>query len=409
MNSRRMRILLILTVQILFLSSLTLLCNPYSTSSEKVSSLINNIDQINILNTYTINNTDSFPEFPDLFYEYRIDELNNNSPLDLEFNEYVKKYIILYSTERREQVSKVIGLSEYYFPIFEELLDKYELPLELKYLPIVESALNPYARSTSGAMGLWQFKFNSAKMFDLKIDSYVDERCDPLKSTDAACRYLKYLYGIFNDWYLAIAAYNTGPGVVRNIIERANGELNFWKLYDKFPDEAGNYVSAFIAANYILNYYKEHDIVPTGAKISFFETDTVYIKHSLYFSQIADVIGVSIDILKFLNPQFKLEYVPVNDMPVNFVLPTGYLLTFIKNENKIYGSVNDEKKNGYVKKKAIKSTQITHIVQKGEFLHKIALQYHCSIENIKEWNNLTSDILQEGQNLTLYVEKDFRK
>ncbi|MFC2138158.1 transglycosylase SLT domain-containing protein [Bacteroidota bacterium] len=404
-----MRILLIIIIQLILFSSVPSFCSPLCISSEKEKIRLIEIDKVKIFNSISFNNNDSLPEFPDLFFEYRITELNNNTPLDLEFNTYVKKYIQLYTSKRREQVSKVIGLSEYYFPIFEEYLDKYELPLELKYLPVVESALNPTARSTSGAMGLWQFKYNSAKMFDLKINSYVDERCDPVKSTDAACKYLKYLFGIFNDWNLAIAAYNTGPGVVRNIIERSGGEENFWKLYDKFPEEAGNYVSAFIAANYIMNFYEEHEIVAVGPKISFFETDTVHIKHSIHFTQITDKLGIPIDIIKFLNPQFKLDYIPVNGTPINFVLPNGYVLSFIKNEAEIYGSINDEKGNGYVKKKEIKSKKIIHVVKKGEFLHKIALQYHCTIENIKQWNSLSGDTLQEGQSLTIYVEKDFFK
>jgi len=383
--------------------------NSYYIASKNKTSSLFEIDHINIFKTTSHNKNDSIPEFPDLFIEYRIAELNNITPLDLEFNSYVKEYVLLYTTDRREQVSKVIGLSNYYFPIFEEYLDKYELPLELKYLPIVESALNPNARSTSGAMGLWQFKLNSAKMFDLKINSYVDERCDPVKSTEAACKYLKYLYGIFNDWYLAIAAYNTGPGVVRNIIERSGGENNFWKLYDKFPKEAGNYISAFIAANYIMNFYEEHNIIPIGPKISFFETDTIHIQHSIHFTQIADNIGISTDILKFLNPQFKLDYIPVNGTSVSFILPTGYVLAFIQKEKQIYGSINNNKNNGYVKKKPVKSKKIIHIVEKGEFLHKIALQYHCTIENIKQWNTLLGDTLQEGQNLTIYVDKDYLK
>lgn len=376
-------------------------------SPGKIAALILQIDKVNLFNDINIYQNDSSPNFPDLFYEYRLLGLNNNTPIDLEYNDHVKKYILLYSGKRSEQISKVLGLGDYYFPIFEEFLDKYELPLELKYLPVVESALNPNARSTSGALGLWQFKLNTAKMFDLKIDSYVDERCDPLKSTEAACKYLKYLFGIFNDWNLAIVAYNTGPGVVRNVIERSNGETNFWKLYDNFPEEAGNYVSAFIAANYILNFYEEHKIIPVGPRISFFETDTIQIRQSLLFSQICDAIGVSIDILRFLNPQFKLDYIPVDGNPVTLILPTAYLLTFIKAENEIYSTGADTTSAIYKNEKNQKTEKIVHIVEKGEFLHKIALKYHCSIENIKEWNNLITDVLIEGQNLIIYVEKNF--
>ena len=355
---------------------------------------------------------DSFPEFPDLLYEYRLTELNNNTPLDLEYNENVKRYIIIYSTERRDQISEVLGLSEYYFPIFEEYLDKYELPLELKYLPVVESALNTKARSTSGALGLWQFKLNSAKMFDLRIDSYVDERCDPIKSTDAACKYLKYLYGIFNDWNLAITAYNTGPGVVRNILERSNETTDFWAMHEKFPEEAVDYISAFIAINYIMNFYKEHKILPLGPKISFFETDTVHIKHPVHFSEITDIVGIPNNILNVLNPQYKLEYIPVNGNSMNLILPTGFLIPFIRSEADICRNINYTENYYYKKNNSNnkpKSKKIIHIVKKGEFLHKIALKYHCTIEDIKSWNQLTGDILQEGDNLYIFVSDDYHE
>lgn len=381
--------------------------------NEPTNPLINTISFVDKLTFFTKSQDihdnsdhDSMPEFPDLFYEYRLEELNNNTPLDLEYNEHVKKYIKLFIHERRDQVSKVLGLSEYYFPIFEEYLDRYELPFELKYLSIVESALNPHARSTSGALGLWQFKLNTARMFDFRIDSYIDERCDPVKSTEAACKYLKYLHGIFDDWNLAIAAYNTGPGVVRNILERSNGEKNFWKLYHLFPEDAGNYISAFIAINYMMNFYAEHKIYAVGPNISFFETDSVQITHPVDFSKISETIGIHQDILKFLNPQYKLGYVPVNGIKMNLVLPSGYVISFIKNEQEIYSKTNDGHKSHVKKTKITRTKKIIHVVNKGEFLHKIALKYHCTIDNIKSWNNLNGNLLNEGQELVIYVSED---
>lgn len=384
-----------------------------STSTHRIT--LQCIDQLSIFKSNSglatksnlLNSEDSIPQYPDLFYEYRLTSLNNKTPLDLEFRLNVKKYILLYSTQRREQVSKVLGLSEYYMPIFEEYLDKYGLPLELKYIPIVESALNPLARSTSGAMGLWQFKLNSAKMFDLKVDSYIDERCDPIKSTEAACKYLKYLYGIFNDWNLAIASYNTGPGAIRNMLERNNGKFKKQDIYNYLPDEAKNYISAFIAVNYIMNYYKEHQIVAAGTNISFYETDTIQIVHPVYFSQISENIGVTIDILEFLNPQYKLNYIPANGEAMNLVLPTGYIVSFIQSESDIYGTNDGDLKRNIKEKSTPKKTwKKTYVVKKGEFLHKIALKYHCTIEEIKHWNSLDSDILHEGQSLIIYIERN---
>ncbi len=348
-------------------------------------------------------------QFPDLFYEYKIAELNGQTPLNLEFNDQVKEYITLYTNQRREQVSEFIGLAEYYFPIFEEYLDKYELPLELKYLPIVESALDPRARSLTGALGLWQFKLNSAKMFDLQITSYIDERCDPYKSTDAACRYLRYLFNIFNDWNLAIAAYNSGPGVIQNCVDRANVKNNFWDLYEYLPEQTRNYLPAFIAVNYIMNYYNEHNIHPKKPQISFFEIDTIHVTNPISFKQISEIIDLPVETRQFLNPTYKLDYIPANGHSMILVLSGNYHQLFIQNENKIYSNANslyDYKENLNFEKNNKKDKKIIHTVNKGEFLHKIALRYHCSIDDIMNWNNLNGHILYEGQQLEIWVNSD---
>lgn len=345
-------------------------------------------------------------KFPDLFYEYKIAELNAQTPLELEFNDYVKEYILLYLTKRREQLSDIIGLADLYFPIFEEYLDKYGLPLELKYLPVVESALDPRARSSSGAMGLWQFKLNTSKMFDLHVSSYVDERCDPYKSTDAACRYLKYLFNIFNDWSLTLAAYNSGPGEIRNAIERSKGQQNFWQIYNELPEQTRNYIPAFIAMNYLMNHYHQHEINPIIPDYSFFDVDTVHVTHPISFKSISDNIDLPLEIIRVLNPVYKLDYIPANGHAMILILPADYLYEFVKAENVIYANSNsvfNYHENFDFEKALVKDKEVMHVVKKGEFLHKIALKYHCTIEEIMTWNELTDQVIHEGQKLKIWT------
>jgi hypothetical protein len=249
-------------------------------------------------------NTESTPI--DLTYEYRIAKLDKNTPIQLDYNEQVRRYIEIYTGKRAEEYGKMLGQAQYYFPLFEEQLSKYGLPLEFKYLPIIESSLNPLAVSSSGATGLWQFKLTSCPMFDLEVTSYMDDRCDPYKSTIAACKYLKYLYRTFNDWQLVLAAYNGGPGEVRNAIARSNGETGFWKIQSFLPEQTQNYVPAFIAAIYVMNYAPEHDIKMVPPPYTYSETDTVHIKHSVSFEQIASLTSIPVDALTYLNPVYRL-------------------------------------------------------------------------------------------------------
>ena len=277
--------------------------NPYTRNCGVVQSL----DSLKSRNffPYSSNessNSGSFPIFPDLVYEVKIASIDNLSPISFDYNQHVKRYIDIYTLERREQVSQMLGLASLYFPMFDEMLDKHQLPLEFKYLAVVESALNPLAVSPSGAVGLWQFKINSGRMFDLEVNSYIDERMDPIKSTEAACMYLKYLYRIFNDWHLVMAAYNAGPGVVRNAIYRSGGETNFWKIYDQLPEAAQNYVPAFIAAAYVMQNAKEHGIEPTPPMVTFFQTDTIHVSKPVSFNILSSETGIPVDVIRFLNP-----------------------------------------------------------------------------------------------------------
>ncbi|MDA3779041.1 MAG: transglycosylase SLT domain-containing protein [Bacteroidales bacterium] len=352
--------------------------------------------------------SDSFPIFADLVYEYRIAELNNLTPIELEYNERVRRYIDVYTIERRKHLAEIIGLSKLYFPLFEEKLDKYNLPFELKYLAIVESALNPKAISSSDAVGLWQFKLNTGRMFNLKVNSYIDERCDPYLSTEAACSYLQYLHRIFGDWQLALAAYNGGPGEVKKAIERSGGKTNFWEILPYLPEQTKNYVPAFIAVNYVMNYHNEHTIGSIPSKYINIDIDSLQITQSVSFKRISDVLDIPIATLEFLNPIYKQNYIPKLKRDAIVILPTEKILPFLRNEEMIFDK-NISKKEfvdindiGLTKNKL----EITHNVKKGEYFHKIAIKYNCTIEDIRIWNNLINNDLSVGQKLVIWVDKN---
>ncbi len=349
------------------------------------------------------------PSYPDLFFEYRIAELNKNTPVELEYNEAVRYYIDLYSIHRREEFAKIIGLSELYFPYFDEMLARYNLPLELKYLTIVESGLNPLAVSKSGAVGLWQFLLNTGRLFDLEINSYIDERRDPFISTEAACRYLNYLYGTFNDWQLVLSSYNGGPGDVRKAIERSDGAVDYWEIRPYLSEQARNYVPAFIAVTYLMNYYHDHHITTVSPPFTYRDLDTLRITYYLTFSQISRMLDISVENIRFLNPVYKMDIIPEMDEPAVLVLPKDKITLFLQNESKILGRDPEEEDYHTMIDNANctdNKIQIIHVVEKGEFFHKIALKYNCTLENIKTWNNLTDNTLNPGQKLVIWVDKE---
>ena len=342
----------------------------------------------------------------DIIYEIRINELDKTTPLDLQFNSEVKRFIEIYSIRRKSEFEKILGLADLYFPIIEEKLSKYNLPLELKYLAIVESSLNPLAVSKSGAVGLWQFLYNTSSMFDLEITSYIDERSDVYKSTEAACRYFTYLFNIFNNWELAIASFNGGPGEVRNAIEKSGGKTNFWDLVPYLSEQTKHYVPAFIACVYIMNYSSEHNMIKRPAKYTYFDIDTTYVQYELNLQQIAQNIDISIEELRFLNPVYKTDVIPVLKTPSPLVLPSDKIVKFIRKEDKIYNTQLPVK-NYWTKQEetgdTINRVKLTHVVDKGEFLHKIAMNYQCSIEDIKKWNKTDNTNLYPGQQLIIWV------
>jgi membrane-bound lytic murein transglycosylase D len=344
----------------------------------------------------------SVPEYPEWLYESRMNELDHSSPIRLEYNKQVRAYIDVYVVKRREHLSRIIGRSQYYFPLFEEYLSKYNLPLELKYLAIVESALDPRARSSSGAMGLWQFLYQASRMFDLKVNSYIDERCDPVKSTDAACRYLEYLYRNLNDWQLALAAYNGGIGVVKKAIERSGGKRNFWELQPYLPAEVRAYVPAFIAVNYVMNYYRNYDIEPSPFALEFQEVDTIFVNKPMTLEQVGKAAGLSAEMVRLLNPVFIKDFVPAGDLPVRIFLPADNMIEFIKNEPAIEPVISPN--TAFVPVgDTTNRHKIQHVIKRGEFFHKIAITYKCRIEDIVYWNNLTSRNIYPGQKLTIWA------
>ena len=342
-----------------------------------------------------------YDKTPDLVFEYRMEALNQTTPIQLTYNKTVKNFIDFYLVKNKSLVSKLMGLSDFYFPLFEAELDKYNLPMELKYLPVIESALNPNARSRSGAVGLWQFVYDTGKLLGLKTNSFVDERKDPIKSTEAACEYLSFLYSVFGNWQLVLAAYNGGPGTVKKAIERSGGKTNFWDIRPYLPRETQNYVPVFIAVNYVFSYATLHHIKPKPFVFGHFDVDTIQTTKRISFYTLSKKIGVPVQTLAFLNPEYKLKVKPVTNKPMPIVLPREAISKFLNQQETIY-SVSS---NSYTAPPQQK-VKIIHTVEKGEYLHKLEIKYKVSKESIKTWNHLSSDVLHTNQKLVIWVPKD---
>lgn len=329
-----------------------------------------------------------------------------NSFISLPFNFTVKNYMILYTEKMPTKMGKILGLSTYYMPIIEEVLDRYQLPLELSYLAIIESAFNPIARSRAGAVGMWQFMFKTAKLYNLKVSSFVDERMDVEKSADAAARYLKDAYDLFGDWSLAISSYNCGAGNVNKAIRRAGGKRDFWSIYPYLPRETRGYVPAFVGAMYAMNYYKEYGLTPEVPQFPII-TDTVEVHRNLHFQQVSDVIGIPMETLRDLNPQYIRDIVPGNEGSCLLTIPLNFASSFIENQDSLYS----HKSNELIGDKIIKNgstsgatgESITYKVKSGDYLGRIAARYHVGVEQIKRWNGLKSNNLRIGQTLVIYT------
>ena len=357
-----------------------------------------------VLNIYDYGR-DEIPVFDDTVYQNRIEALARETTIPLTFNTHVKSFIELYANRKRQQSSRMLGLSYVYFPMFEEYLAKYNLPLELKYLAMVESALNPTAGSRVGAKGLWQFMLATGKDYGLRVTTLLDERYDPMKETIAACEYLQSLYARYEDWFLVLAAYNSGPGTVNKAILRSGGVRNYWAIWPYLPRETRGYVPAFIAVTYLMNYATEHNIYPVNPGLLLHGTDTVMVHQRIGFDQVNEVVGVPMEDLIFFNPQYTKQIVPASsDMPCALRMPMKYTLRFAQLEDSIYRYTSRAEQAREVIEKKVQavSDSFTHTVKKGESLASIAKKYHVSVSNIKNWNRMKSNTIHAGQKLTIY-------
>lgn len=348
---------------------------------------------------------DAVPTYAPEVYRERLLALDERSPFKLTYNAPVQAYIDLYAKNRREQTERMLGLKELYFPIFEQALDRYKLPQELKYLAVVESALFPGARSRAAAVGLWQFMIGTGKMYGLRVDSYVDERCDIYKSTDAACRYLRDLHDIFDDWELALAAYNCGPGNVNKAIRRSGGKLDYWSIYDHLPRETRGYVPAFIAVNYIFNHAAEHNMYPVIPNYCAYEVDTIQVNYPIQLDQMASIIGANAQELRDLNPVFKTGFVPKLSGPATVYVPRSWVPDILAQEDslaRVYVPDTSTPSPAVMAQASAKrSTTKTHVVRRGESLGVIAQRNDVSVNDLKRWNKLHGTRIHPGQRLVV--------
>lgn len=335
----------------------------------------------------------------------RLALLDERTPFNISYNPSLERVIRSFLVQKRDLMERMLTASQFYFPMFEEALDKYDLPLEIKYLAIVESALNPRAKSRVGATGLWQFMYSTGRIYGLDVSSYVDERSDPIRATEAACKYLSRLYEIFGDWDLALAAYNSGPGNVNKAIRRSGGYQNYWNIRPNLPRETAGYVPAFQAVMYIFEFASEHGLNRTRAERPYFETDTVWVRSTLTFEQIARFTGVPAGEIKMLNPSYKLDIIPkVSGKPYALRLPKRALGTFVANEPAIYASAQEEiaKLEKPLPQLVQSEDRVRYRVKSGDYLGKIAERYGVSVSQIKRWNGLKSNDIRVGQRLTIF-------
>ncbi|MFP4619844.1 MAG: transglycosylase SLT domain-containing protein [Bacteroidales bacterium] len=354
------------------------------------------------------------PVYPDSVYIARIRDIQ--SAIDLSYNQIIRNFIHVYTLERREKVETIMGISEYYFPIFEKIFDQYDLPLELKYLAVIESALNPRAISPAGATGLWQFMYSTGKRYGLTINSFVDERRDPIKSTYAAAKYLKDLYDIFGEWDLTIAAYNCGPTNVKKAIYRAGGKKNFWDVYYHLPYETRGYYPALVAAMYMMNYHEDHNLYRKDLDLPY-HTDTLHIRENLHLRQVSEVLDIPLKQLQELNPQYRRDLIPASKKhSFSLRIPMFHTGEFIQLQDSIFSYkdsvffqeniIKDPGSSRFVHQTPKGKAKVYYEVKPGDNLGYIAEWFHVRASQLRQWNNMRGSMIRAGQELIVYVSKD---
>lgn len=356
----------------------------------------------------------SYEHIPDFNYEEierRFLELESDIPLT--FNTRIKAFIDYFTIKDREYTKMVLGRIHLYFPIFEKYFKEYNIPDEIKYLSIVESGLNPKAISRVGAVGLWQFMPGTARMYGLNIDWYIDERMDPVKSTEAACKYMRSLYDYFNDWELVMAAYNAGPGNVRRAIRRSGNKKKFWEIYRYLPRETRSYVPQFMAFKYVVNYAEDHNFYIEDYKEYLPETDTLMVKDFLYMKTFADLTNICTDDLEKMNPMVRRRAFPESGEPYIFYIPSDIKDFVTENRTYIMDSAKNTGKEEleYLARNSVGSTwgrdKIVHTVRSGEVLGLIAEKYKVRVADIRTWNNLSGNLIRVNQRLSIYVNEQY--
>ncbi len=368
------------------------------------------VDTTNMVTDF-VNEGDSLHlELPDSIYIRRLQ--NIVSPIELSFNGVVKSYIKVYTERRKDKMEEILGLSDYYFPIFEEILDSYNMPVELRMLAVIESALNPNAVSRVGATGLWQFMYGTGRMYKLEVNSFVDARKDPIAATHAACRFLRDLQKIYGDWTLAIAAYNCGPGNVNKAIRRSGGKRDYWAIYYHLPRETRGYVPAFIAATYAYTYYKEHRLTPQIIDMPF-AVDTIQVNKMLHFQQVSEMLNVPVETLEQLNPQYRRGIIPAKNKSYTLTIPQTLVSKFVDKESEIYtykdsvffnpkvlsvpGNFDRDVDNIPGRKR------VTYRVKSGDNLGAIAERFDVRVSDLRQWNRIRGSSIRAGQKLVVFV------
>lgn len=372
-----------------------------------------------LLNIYDFEK-DSVPSLDAETLAGRLRDLDLQTPFDIKYNKTVHSFITHYTVSRQEMMGRMISLSNFYFPLFEQELSKHNLPLELKYLPVVESAFNNEAVSHAGAAGLWQFMYATGRAYGLRVTSYVDERLDPYKSTEAACAYLKWLYGLYDDWALALAAYNSGPGNVNKAIKRSGGKKNFWAIRSYLPRETRSYYPAFVAVYYTMNYPTEHNILPSYELTSFFDVDTVHVKEKISLKVLAKTLNMSNEEIGWLNPAYISGIVPEDGYMHAICLPSRKTLDFIAFEDEIKAKSETARQDPVLdiaaktpkksKKAAIPNTKpIYYTVRSGDVLGTIAENHGVRVSELKSWNGIRGTTIRVGQKLKVYPAENPKK